>query len=324
MNTHISMQMHADNYLSERRGLGYILRSPGQSINEFAHYVDTFNCKRPLTVEVMANWAKQDKFKSNNPLTWAHRLKKLRPFARYLQQFEPETEVPDKSVFGSVSYRLAPHIYTEKEIIDLLSAAHHLKQKNDLYCATYETLFGLLASTGIRISEAVHLINNDVDLKHGMLTIRQTKFAKSRYVPLHSTTTEALKKYYLVRNSYVETTGDTSFFIISHGQNIGQPLTTRQVRYVFSKLRNQLNWVNRGGHDAPRIHDLRHTFIVRRMMLWHSQDMNIDQHILSLATYVGHSSITNTYWYLTCAPELMALAGNKFELFTQTQENDYD
>ena len=199
MKTPITMQTHADNYLNERRGLGFVLRSPGLSINEFAHYVDTFNCKRPLTVDVMVNWAKQDKFKSNNPLTWARRLKKLRPFVRYLQQFEPETEVPDKSVFGSVSYRLTPHIYTEKEIIDLLAEARHIKPKNDLYCATYETLFGLLASTGMRVSEAVHLINNDVDLKYGMLTIRQTKFSKSRYVPLHSTTTEALKQYYLVR-----------------------------------------------------------------------------------------------------------------------------
>ena len=256
MKTHITMQTHADNYLSERRGLGFILRSSGQSINEFAHYVDTFKCKRPLTVEIMADWAKQDKWKCNNPLTWARRLKILRPFARYLQQFEPDTEVPDKSVFGSVSYRLTPHIYTENEIIDLLAAAHHLKPENGLRSRTYETLFGLIASTGMRVSEAVHLLNNDVDLKHGMLTVRKTKFAKSRYVPLHPTATEALRKYYLVRNSYVETTGDAPFFVGSRGQHLGQPLSLRQVEYTFSNLRRQLNWINRGGHDAPRIHDL--------------------------------------------------------------------
>ncbi|HHA18805.1 MAG TPA: integrase [Methylophaga sp.] len=324
MKTHITMQMHANNYLNERRGLGFILRSSGQSINEFAHYVDILKCKRPLTVEIMADWAKQDKWKSNNPLTWARRLKKIRPFARYLRQFEPETEVPDKSVFGSVNQRLTPHIYTESEIIGLLTATRYLKPENGLRCATYETLFGLLASTGMRVSESLHLLNRDVDLKHGMLTIRQTKFSKSRYVPLHPTTTEALRKYYSVRNSYIETTGDASFFIGSSGQHLGQPLSLRQVEYTFSGLRHQMNWINRGGHNAPRIYDLRHTFVVRRMILWHAKDINIDQHMLSLTTYVGHSTVTSTYWYLTCVPELMALAGNKFELFTQTVENDYD
>ena len=324
MKTTISTQTHADNYLNERRSLGFSLRASGYSINSFAHYVDTFNCKRPLTVKDMAIWAKQDKSKSNDPLTWARRLKKLRPFARYLQQFEPETEVPDKSVFGSTNHRLAPHIYTEDEILDLLKAAHHLNPQDGLRGATYETLFGLLASTGLRISEAVHLLNNDVDLKQGMLTIRKTKFAKSRYVPLHPTTIKALRKYYLVRNSYIESIEEGSFFVGSRGQRLGQPLSLRQVGYTFSRLRNQLNWINRGAHDAPRIHDLRHTFVVRRMMLWHAQDRNIDQHMLSLATYIGHSMVTNTYWYLTCVPELMSLAGNKFELFTQVQENNYD
>ncbi|NOQ77864.1 MAG: tyrosine-type recombinase/integrase [Gammaproteobacteria bacterium] len=324
MNTIITMQTHANNYLAERRGLGFSLRSPGYSINSFAHYVDTFNCKRPLTVAVMADWSKQDKSKSNNPITWAARLKKLRPFAHYLQQFEPETEVPDKSVFGSTSYRLAPHIYTENEILDLLAAARALKPQGGLRSVTYETLFGLMASTGLRISEAVHLLNNDVDLKRGILTIRQTKFAKSRYVPMHSTTTHALRKYCLLRNSYITPMDKTSFFVGSCGQHLGQPISLGTVRQTFANLRRQLNWINRGAHDAPRTHDLRHTFIVRRMMLWHTKNINIDQKMLSLATYVGHSMVTNTYWYLSCVPELMALAGNKFELYTQVQESDYD
>jgi len=323
MSAAIKMQIHADNYLNERHSLGFSLRASGYSINSFAYYVDTFNCKRPLTVEVMATWAKRDKSKSSNPLTWARRLKKLRPFARYLQQFEPETEVPDKSVFGNVNYRLAPHIYTEDEVLDLLTAAQHLKPKGGLRAANYETLFGLLASTGLRISEAIHLLNNDVDLKQGMLTIRKTKFAKSRFVPLHSTTTKALRKYCSLRNLYIKASEESSFFIGSRGQYLGQPLSLRQVNYTFANLRNQLKWVNRGSHHAPRIHDLRHTFVVRRILLWHAQDIDIDQKMLSLATYVGHSAVTNTYWYLSCVPELMALAGNKFELFAQNQENDY-
>ncbi|MCP3851915.1 MAG: tyrosine-type recombinase/integrase [Gammaproteobacteria bacterium] len=318
-----SMQTHANNYLAERRGLGFSLRSPGYSINSFAHYVDTFNCKRPLTIAVMADWSKLDESKSNNPLTWARRLKSLRPFARYLQQFEPGTEVPDKSVFGSVSHRLTPHIYTEDEVLDLLKSARQLAPENGLRSATYETLFGLIASTGLRVSEAVHLLNHDVDLKHGMLTIRKTKFAKSRYVPLHPTTTKALRKYDLLRNSYIKISNESSFFIGSRGQRLGQPLSLRQVGHTFSNLRSQLKWVNRGCHHAPRIHDLRHTFVVHRILIWYAQNINIDQMMLSLATYVGHSAVTNTYWYLSCVPELMALAGKKFESFTQDQENEH-
>ncbi|MCU7940674.1 MAG: tyrosine-type recombinase/integrase [gamma proteobacterium symbiont of Bathyaustriella thionipta] len=206
----------------------------------------------------MSDWAKQDKWQSKDPLTWARRLKKLRPFARYLQQFEAETEVPDKSVFGSVSYRLPPHIYTDNEVTELLTAARHLSPEKGLRGVTYETLFGLLASTGMRVSEALNLLNHDVDLKHGMLTIRQTKFRKSRYVPLHPTTINALRNYYSIRNTYVETTDDNAFFIGSRGHCLGQPLTLKQVDYTFSVLRKQLNWVNRGGHHAPRIHDLRY------------------------------------------------------------------
>lgn len=324
MKTIVSMQTHAKNYLVERRGLGFSLSSSCYSINSFAHYVDTFKCKRPLTVEDMAIWAKQDKLKSNDPLTWARRLKQLRPFTRYLQQFESETEVPDKSVFGHASYRLPPHIYTEDEILDLLTMVRHLKPKGGLRSATYETLFGLLASTGLRVSEAVHLLNDDVNLKQGMLTIRETKFAKSRYVPLHSTTTKALRKYCSLRNSYIKASDGSSFFIGSGGQHLGQSLSLRQVDRTFFNLRNQLKWVNRGKHHAPRVHDLRHTFVVRRILLWHAEDIDIDQKMLSLATYVGHSNVTNTYWYLSCVPELMALAGNKLELFIKNQENDYD
>jgi len=93
--------------------------------------------------------------------------------------------------------------------------------------------------------------------------------------------------------------------------------------YTFSNLRSQLKWVNRGCHHAPRIHDLRHTFVVHRILIWYAQNINIDQMMLSLATYVGHSAVTNTYWYLSCVPELMALAGKKFESFTQDQENEH-
>jgi len=325
MNAAITMTTHAKNYLSERRRLGFGLRSPGYAIISFAHYVDALNSQEPLTVEMMADWARQDHGHSDDPATWARRLKRLRSFCRYLQQFEPRTEVPDDSIFGRVGQRLAPHIYSEQEIIDLLAAAHNLDSFiPGLRAATYETLFGLLASTGLRISEALNLLDSDVDLKAGILAIRQTKFAKSRYVPLHPSCVEALKRYRSQRNIHVPVTEDTRFFIGTRGRLLGQRLDSRQVRRVFIQLRNQLGWINRGGHDAPRIHDLRHTFVVRRILLWQAQGMDVDRQMLALSTYVGHAMVTNTYWYLTGIPELMAVAANRFEAFAKLPEVGHD
>jgi site-specific recombinase XerD len=136
----------------------------------------------PLTVALMAQWARQDKWARDDPTTWARRLKLLRPFTRYLRQFEPRTEVPDESVFGPIQERLTPHIYREQEIVDLLAAARALGPPGGLRPATYETLFGLIAAAGLRVSEAVHLLETDVDLKLGLLTIRRPW--KSRQLPL--------------------------------------------------------------------------------------------------------------------------------------------
>lgn len=321
MNMHIAMETHAENYLNERRQLGFCLRTPGYSILSFARYVDALNSQEPITVEIMAAWARQDKGNTGKPSTWARRLKKLRSFCRYLQQFDPRTEVPDDSIFGRIGQRLAPHIYSEQEVIDLLAAAHNLDSFiPGLRGATYETLFGLIASTGLRVSEAVHLLDTDVDLKYGMLTIRQTKFAKSRQVPMHPSTTEVLRQYQSQRNLYIEVTDETPFFVGSRGRLLGHGLSLHQVGRVFIGLRDHLGWINRGAHNGPRIHDLRHTFVVRRVMLWHAQGVDVDQQMLALSTYVGHAMVTNTYWYLTGVPELMAVAAEKFEAFMQIPE----
>jgi integrase len=313
MSAPVTMQSHAANYLSERRRLGFQLRSAGLAVMSFARYVDGLGHQGPLSVEVMADWARRDKGNSNKPATWARRLKNLRSFARYLQQFEPCTEVPDDTTFGRIGQRLAPHIYSEGEIVDLLAAARRLGPTPGLRGATYEALFGLIASTGLRVSEAVHLLDAEVDLKLGMLIVRRTKFAKSRQVPLHLSAVQALLRYRRMRNRYVELTDETPFFVGTRGKRLGHSLSLRQVHRVFIGLRDQLGWVNRGAHDGPRIHDLRHAFVVRRVMLWHAQGVDVDQRMLALSTYVGHAMVTNTYWYLTGVPQLMAVAAAKFE-----------
>ena len=200
------------------------------------------NSQEPLTVEIMADWARQDQGNTGKPSTWARRLKNLRSFCRYLQQFEPRTEVPDDSIFGRIGQRLAPHIYSEQEIIDLLAAAHNLGSFiPGLRGATYETLFGLIASTGLRISEALHLLDTDVDLKSGMLTIRQTKFAKSRHVPLHPSTIEVLQQYRSQRNLHIEVTDETPFFVGTRGRHLGHA-TQSCDKSIASSLAYVINW----------------------------------------------------------------------------------
>ncbi len=311
MSQSLNLKARVRQYLLERRRLGFQLRNVGYVLRSFAAYVAKLRNPGDLTVELMAQWARRDRGHSNDPRTWARRLKRLRPFMRWLRQFELRTEIPDDAVFGSVGGRLSPHICSEQEIADLLGAARHLRP--NLRGATYEALFGLIAATGLRMSEAIRLRNADVDLKSGMLTVQRTKFGKSRHVPLHPSTVEALRRYRRLRDHLIQITEETPFFVGSRGQRRGQRISTRQVARVFAQLRTKLAWRNRGAHNAPRVHDLRHWFIVRRILTWHAEGVDIDQAMLALSTYVGHAAVTDTYWYLTGVPELMALAATKFE-----------
>jgi integrase len=316
MSTLTSLQARVERYLVERGRLGFDLRGPTNVLRNFARHVQAVGHRGPLTVEVMTDWARRDSHGSSDPHTWARRLNSLRSFMRWMQQFEPRTEVPDDAIFGRLPRRLAPHIYSEPEIVDLLAAARRLGPTPSLRGVVFETLFGLIACTGLRISEALALRNFDVDLKHGMLTIRRTKFAKSRYVPMHQSTVETLRRYRWMRDLSGEPAQeDASFFVGTRSRRRGRPLSNRQAHRVFAELRQQLGWHNRGTHHAPRIHDLRHTFVVRRILLWQQKGVDIDQAMLSLSTYVGHAMVTNTYWYLSAVPELMALAAGRFESF---------
>jgi len=167
------------------------------------------------------------------------------------------------------------------------------------------------------------LCNSDVDLNRGSLTVRETKFAKSRQVPVHPSTLAALRRYRTRRDGEVMTGRETPFFVGSRGRRRGCTLSTRQVDRVFQKLREELAWTNRGGHATPRIQDLRHTFIVRRILLWQTQGIDVDQHMLALSTYVGHAHVTDTYWYLSAVPELMAVAAERFEPMIRDPEVEH-
>jgi len=321
MKASTSLHARAEQYLAERRRLGFNVRTVAYSLRGFVRHIEVISHRGLLTIEVMADWARRDSHGSNDPHTWARRLKHLRAFARWVRQFEPLTEIPDHTIFGRVDERQAPHIYSEPEIVDLLAAARRLGPATAPRGLVFETLFGLVASCGLRIGEALSLRNADVDLRHGMLLIRKAKFGKSRQVPMHPSTIEALRRYRRALDMAGEPAEpEAAFFIGTRGQRHGLPLGDRQVHRVFVELREQLGWRNRGNHHAPRIHDLRHTFVVRRITQWQTQGVDVDQAMLALSTYVGHAEVRNTYWYLSAAPELMAVAGDRFAAFAARTE----
>jgi integrase len=310
-----SMQHLVQDYLAERRGLGFALTIPGSQLLAFARFADASGHRGWLIRQLIASWAR-DEAKRATPLTWARRVEIIRPFAKHRARIEPGTYVPEADTFGRSRRRLAPHLYTDREIVDLLAAAGRLSPKGALRPATYRALFGLIAATGLRLSEALRLQCVDVDLDAGVLTVRRTKFAKSRLVPLHPTTVRALQQYLALRRRHLPTVQDGPFLASARGT----ALAKRTVHWVFDQLRKQLRWTARGGHAAPRIHDLRHTFICRRVQLWHQHGTDIDNAMVALSTYVGHAKVSDTYWYLTAAPDLMSVAGRRFEQFAEASD----
>ena len=301
-----TMMAHVELYLALRRAMGFELGIAGKQLMQFARFVQEAG-GGPLTLDLAVAWASSTH--SLERITRARRIEVLRPFAKYLQQMDAATEVPERDLFGRAHRRLTPHIFTTEEIEQLLDAAAHLPPADSLRPITYQTLFGLIATTGLRLGEAVRLELDDVDLAAARLTVRHTKFRKSRLVALHSTAVEQLQRYAQSRSQRASGTGH--FFVARHGA----ALNVAMVDHVFQQLRAALGWHPRGGHRTVRIHDLRHTFITRRLAQWQENGANIDQTTLALSTYVGHAKVTDTYWYLTAIPELMQPASLRFQRF---------
>ena len=271
-----------EQYLAERRQLGFELDNMGHRLASFARYVASAGHHGPLTVELMVTWASQPKGGRGD------RLKMLRPVTGWLRQFEPATVVSDEAAFGAVPGRMTQHVYREPEIIELLAAAGQLGPDGGLRPVVRETLFGLIACTGLRICEALGLLDADVDLKVSVLTIRQSKLGKSRLVPLRPSAVEALARYRTQRARHVRSTPELPFFGASRWRLLGQPIGDRQVHRIFDDLGRQLGWADRGRRGTPRIHDQRHAFAVRRLVLWHEQGVDVGQRMLALSTCLGH------------------------------------
>ena len=305
-----SMMVAVQRYLDERRQLGFELIAPGTELMRFARYADACHHRGPLTQDLIAGWAREH-VKRTSAVTAARRLEVVRPFAAYYRQFEPASEIPPQGILGRGHRRLVPHIYTDQEVTQLLRATTRLTSNGGLRPLVYQTLFGLIAAAGLRLSEALNLTVGDIDLAAGAVTVRKTKFRKSRCLPLHSSVVQALDLYRQSRDRCHVTDAGAPFFV----SQAGVALPTRTVENVFRRMQPHLGWQARGDYPVPRIHDLRHTFAVRRLQRWREEGQSIDHAMFWLCTYLGHAKISDTYWYLTGVPELMDSIGARFERF---------
>jgi len=304
----LTITNQVERYLASRRAMGFDLRGEGYQLHAFARFAEETRHTGPVTTDLLLRWVQAAK--RPGPVTAARRVEVLRPFLKYYRQFEPVCPVLPLGFCGPAHRRITPHIYTKVEITELLAAARELKPEG-LRPLTYVTLFGMLAATGMRLSEAIHIEQTDVNLKQCALTVRETKFKKSRLVPLHSSTTEALARYAKACSAISRQPGVKTFFLTVGGRSV----PCRTVHETFDVLRRRLGWVARGGHAKPRIHDLRHTFICRALLRGH-QENRLDHVADAIATYVGHAKVSDTYWYVTAIPELMGVASDRFSRFT--------
>lgn len=312
--THSNVIGWVEEYLAFRRGLGFQLETPAWSLRSFARYAEQVGHCGPITVDLATRWALTTR--SKDPAQAARRLKIIRPFVRHRALIDPGTEIPPSDLLGRLPRRKQPHIYSDLEIAALLEQARHMLPRGGLNPRTYVTFFSLLVSTGLRLSEASHLTCSDVDLDRGLLTIRGSKFRKSRWVPLHPSTTLALTRYAAYRNAAMRDDHSGFFFRTKHASR----LTPAAVEKAFARIRRRLGWSAQGRARRPRLHDCRHTFTVRRLLRWYDEGADVGQKTFALSNYLGHAKVTDTYWYLTGVPELMAIASQRFERLAQQQQ----
>ena len=226
----------------------------------------------------------------------------VRSFARYVSPADPRTEIPPEGLLLHRLHRRNPSLYTDEEIARLIEAAGQLPSPLGLRAATYATLFGLLAVTGMRMSEPLALDRDDVDLTQGILTVRHTKFGKSRIVPIHASTLEKLRNYADLRDRLCPRPQTPGFFIAERGTR----LTESTVHWTFARLSRNIGL--RG-----RLHGLRHGFAVETLIRWYRAGLDVQQHLPELSTYLGHVHVDDTYWYITAVPELLRLATLRLE-----------
>ena len=301
----IPLRSALSDYLSTRRSLGYKLRRTEKLLLQFIDYVEA-NCADRIATDLALSWARLPV--GGDVSWWSSRLTVVRKFATFVNTLDPETEVPPSDLLpGRKSRRAVPFLYSDSDIAALVEAATMFTPR--LRVLTCQTWVQLLAVTGMRVGEAIRLDRKDVDFDDGVLSIWMSKFGKSRELPLHASTVDALRVYLQERDRLFSNPTSPSLFISSAGTR----LLYCNVSWDFIRLVRQVGLRPRSPDCRPRIHDLRHTFAIRTIIDAYKTNANVGARLASLSTYLGHVHPGHTYWYLSAAPELLGLAGLRLE-----------
>lgn len=300
-----TLQGALEQYVRIRRGLGFKFEEQERKLNNFVAFLQRRKATY-ITCNLALEWATQCQ---GEPYYCASLLSYARGFARHLLNIDPRTEVPPKRLIRKGNGRAKPYFYTQQEICSLIRAAAALPPRCGLRRWTYPCLFGLLTVTGMRISEALNLKCEDVDLKEGLLTIRGTKFGKQRLVTLHPSSRQMLARYRRQRDSHLGTPR-SPYFLVAEG---GGQLNVKQVYPVFHQLSRQIGLRAPQSDTRPRLHDFRHRYAVETLLRWYRAGEDIDARIPTLSTFLGHCDVRDTYWYLSATPELMQQAAFRLQ-----------
>lgn len=311
MNKEHRLTRQIEEYIAFKQGLGFQISTEAGELRRFARFAENQGHQGALTIDLALNWASEKPHYSR----WykARRLETVRTFAKYALAVDAETQMPPAGVFGKCHGRTVPYIYSIDEVSLLMKQAGKLFSPDGLRARAVTTAIGLLWSTGIRVSELCSLHKDDVDYEKMELHIRNTKFGKERYVPIQISVVEALKKYEVYRDSLYPNSTDPHFFLSTGGK----VLSLRNLEYSFTKIRSyllpegKLKWERR----PPRLYDFRHSFACNTIIRWFKEGANVNHRIFLLSIYLGHVKPSDTYWYLTGTPELLAMATEQFEKY---------
>ena len=297
-------------YLDLRRRMGFLLVDHEESLKAFVRFLDARGA-RFITSELALEWARQPRDAA--PARHARRLGMARDFARYVVATDQRTEVPPQGLLPNLARRPKPYIYTQEQIAELVRVASGLHPHEGLLIRghTYSTLFGLIASTGMRAREVLNLECRDVDLASGVITVRESKFCKTRLLPVHRSTLERLREYALRRDERIRLTPSARFFVSDRRTR----LQYVPVNYTFLLISRRIGLRRVGDLRGPRLHDLRHTFAVRVLTDWYRSGDDPVRCLPLLSTYLGHANVSNTYWYLSATPDLLDAANSRLERF---------
>jgi integrase/recombinase XerD len=300
------LSQHLEAYLDLRHRLGFKLHDASCELHKFVRFAQEAKAAF-ITTQLALEWATRPT--GCQPAQWTTRLGMARQFAEYLSAVDPRTEIPPEDLLPHRYHRKPPYLYHDEQVVQLLQAAQQMPSPKGWRAATYSTLFGLLAVTGMRLGEAIGLDRPDVDLEQGLLQVRQTKFNKSRWVPLHPTTNQKLQHYQALRDQLCPHPKSPSFLLSEQGTR----LTGWIVRRWFIRLSHQIGLRQPADHHGPRLHDLRHRFVIQVVRHWYQTDQDVEAHLPALATYIGHGHVRDTYWYISATPELLQLATQRLE-----------